>query len=72
MHVSEDHAEMLPDGFQPMLMPDTTWEAIFLLRLLENGFYPDEDTLDVNSPTDPGRHDSSLGARIPLAHDVRL
>lgn len=72
MHICEDHDEMLPDGVRPMWMPDTEEEASFLLCLLEAGLYPDEDTSEMNLPTDPGRPDSFPGARIQPVRAARL
>lgn len=40
MHICEDHGSMLPDGAQPMLLPDTREEARYLLFCLELGLYP--------------------------------
>lgn len=72
MHICEDHDEMLPDGVQPMWMPDTEEEANFLLCLLEAGLYPNEDTSGMNSPPNPGRFDSFPGVRIQPVLVARL
>ncbi len=44
MHICDAHKEMLTEGIDPMVMPDTPVQARYLLLCLELGLYPTATT----------------------------
>lgn len=46
MHICEEHHELLPDGIDPMPMPDTREEAQLLLLVLKLEVYPTPEVVN--------------------------